>query len=93
MRRFIPILFIFIVIAAFLSMEGCNKYDRSEVQQTSNLSIDVPSNFPQPNEIFKDNPITKEGFALGRNSMMDGWQKTALHPALPAISSLRLSQH
>lgn len=72
MRRFIPILFIFIVFAAFLIMEGCNKYDRTEVQQASNLSIEVPSNFPQPNDLFKDNPITKEGFALGRKLFYDG---------------------
>ena len=36
------------------------------------MKIVIPSNFPSPLYNFKDNPLTKEGFELGRKLFYDG---------------------
>ena len=71
MRRFITILFLIALASGSLIIDSCNKNDKSGVQPPSKLSIDVPANFPAPNDLFKDNPLTNEGFALGRKLFYD----------------------
>jgi cytochrome c peroxidase len=73
MRRSVTIwLFIFLFSGSLL-IEACSKNDRSGgTLSTSMLKIEQPSNFPPPNDIFKDNPITNEGFELGRKLFYDG---------------------
>lgn len=39
---------------------------------TEPMKIVIPSNFPPPVYDFKDNPLTKEGFELGRKLFYDG---------------------
>jgi cytochrome c peroxidase len=72
MRRFITILFLTLLTAGSLIIDSCKKNDKSGIQFPSILSIEVPSNFPPPNDLFKDNPLTNEGFALGRKLFYDG---------------------
>ena len=36
------------------------------------IALEIPSNFPPPEDLFKDNPLTNEGFALGRKLFYDG---------------------
>jgi cytochrome c peroxidase len=38
----------------------------------SKLALEIPEGFPQPAYDFSDNPLTKEGFELGRNLFYDG---------------------
>lgn len=52
-------------------MGSCQKKESPVVAPTT-LKLIVPSNFPPPEDIFKNNPPTKEGFALGRKLFYDG---------------------
>lgn len=36
------------------------------------LKLEIPPGWPQPNDIFKNNPLTEEGFLLGRKLFYDG---------------------
>jgi cytochrome c peroxidase len=63
--------------AALLLMEGCKK--TGDLPQPNNgyhptyLTFTVPAGWPQPaTDIFKDNPLTEEGFQLGRKLFYDG---------------------
>jgi cytochrome c peroxidase len=72
MRRFITILFLVMLAAGSFIIDSCKKNDKSGAQSPSLISIEVPANFPAPNDLFKDNPLTNEGFALGRKLFYDG---------------------
>ena len=51
------------------------------------LEINIPSNFPAPVYDFKNNPLTKEGFELGRKLFYDGsYQEPEIFHAVPVIS-------
>lgn len=39
---------------------------------TTPLSLEIPAGFPAPENIFADNPLTREGFELGRKLFYDG---------------------
>ena len=52
-------------------MGSCLKKE-SPVVAPGTLKLVVPSNFPPPEDIFKNNPLTKEGFELGRKLFYDG---------------------
>lgn len=44
-------------------------------QKTRGLQLiqqEIPEGFPQPNYLFNDNPLSKEGFELGRRLFYDG---------------------
>jgi cytochrome c peroxidase len=60
------------IFAAVVAMESCRKNDLKSSGSTTPLSLEVPAGFPQPQDLFKDNPITKEGFELGRKLFYDG---------------------
>jgi cytochrome c peroxidase len=48
-----------------LSVLGCTK-ESTEDPQASFKGLVVPSHFPQPHYQFENNPLTSEGFELGR---------------------------
>ncbi len=52
-------------------MGSCLKKE-SPVVAPGTLKLVVPSNFPPPEDIFKNNRLTKEGFELGRKLFYDG---------------------
>ena len=56
-----------IITGLFLS---CGEPNRPN--ETLNISFTVPDNFPQPVYDFSKNPITNEGFALGKKLFYDG---------------------
>jgi cytochrome c peroxidase len=51
-------------------LDACRKSETAPA--TTALKLEVPPGFPAPQDIFKDNPITKEGFELGRKLFYDG---------------------
>ena len=53
-------------------MEACNKKDTVQPSQTTPLSIPIPPGFPEIQNFFVDNPITQEGFDLGKKLFYDG---------------------
>jgi cytochrome c peroxidase len=59
---------VFFVAAASAFMNGCRK---DEFNPTP-ISFQVPNGFPQPQYSFAANPLTEEGFQLGKKLFFDG---------------------
>ena len=72
MRRFITIFSLCLLGGGVLIIDACKKNDRSSATLPTVIALEVPSNFPPPEDVFKDNPLTNEGFALGRKLFYDG---------------------
>lgn len=72
MRRFITIFSLCLLTGGVLIIDACKKSDRSSTSLPTAIALEVPSNFPLPEDLFKDNPLTNEGFALGRKLFYDG---------------------
>ena len=58
------------VIAGSLVLDGCKKNDTGPLPRPVNLS--VPAGFPAVTYPFQNNPLTEEGFLLGRKIFYDG---------------------
>ncbi len=56
---------------AFL-LESCKKNDGGDNPAVTPLQLEIPPGFPAPENIFANNPLTKEGFELGRKLFYDG---------------------
>ena len=70
-RKWLTILILFIsVIAVSYLIGSCKKHDI--VHYTTSLKQIIPAGFPQPVYTFGDNPLTEEGFELGRKLFYDG---------------------
>lgn len=65
------ILFMVIFPAAFLFMNGCSKKTDTD-HKTTPINFVVPAGYPQPQYKFEGNPLTQEGFELGRKLFYDG---------------------
>lgn len=69
-KRLLTITGIATLCFCFYLPAGCKKE-----QNTKGLtltSIEVPDEFPEPNNIFRDNQLSEEGFKLGRKLFYDG---------------------
>ena len=74
MRRIIIVMLFF-----FYFLPGCHK--TPEENGLTPLQQQIPEGFPQPLYRFEDNPLTKEGFELGRRLFYDGQLSIdGLHP-------------
>ncbi len=71
MQRLTTILLIFLVAAGCLFVESFKPKPGKWKGATPLLFI-VPKGWPKPVYDFADNPVTKEGFALGRKLFYDG---------------------
>ena len=70
-KTFLAILLLGIsVVALSYSLGSCRKNDNPN--NLTPLSQEVPDSFPTPVYSFADNPLTKEGFELGRKLFYDG---------------------
>jgi cytochrome c peroxidase len=56
--------------ATAMQVNSCKKSD--SVAGTTPLNFEVPPGFPAPKYDFTNNPVTKEGFELGRKLFYDG---------------------
>lgn len=72
MRRFITIFSLCLLTGGVFIIDACKKNDRSSATLPTVIALEIPSNFPQPEDLFKENPLTNEGFALGRKLFYDG---------------------
>ncbi len=61
----------FFSIAVWM-MEACKKTDRNNAVPATPLGITVPPGFPPIGDAYLNNPITQEGFDLGRKLFYDG---------------------
>ncbi len=68
----ITILFFCIAIIFVLVMDACKSSKISSQQETS-VKLYIPKGWPKPGaDIFDNNPVTEEGFQLGRQLFYDG---------------------
>lgn len=58
-----------IILSVF---ESCRKTDTNVTKGPTPLVLTIPSGFPPPSDLFRNNPPTKEGFELGRRLFYDG---------------------
>src|SRR3979490_2625090 len=67
---------IFLLSAGVITMshfiESCRKNNVSGNFNPTSLAQVIPDGFPQPNYKFENNPLTEEGFQLGRKLFYDG---------------------
>jgi cytochrome c peroxidase len=72
----VSILFVFLVIALALVLDACKKGDTitdPAGYRPTFLQLTIPVGWPQPPaDIFVNNPLTEEGFQLGRKLFYDG---------------------
>lgn len=62
-------LFTLVILSTYL-LGSCRK--EQSTRKLELLSQEIPGGFPQPLYHFEDNPLTKEGFELGRKLFYDG---------------------
>ncbi|MFM9825207.1 cytochrome-c peroxidase [Flavobacterium sp.] len=60
---------VFVILVFGISIIGILAFSKSYF--TTPLYIEVPKGWPKPNYDFKKNPLTEEGFLLGRNLFYD----------------------
>jgi cytochrome c peroxidase len=66
----IILLFLSFVVTGTVVISACKKSDASR-RQTTPVNFNVPDGFPEPVFNFSQNPVTEEGFALGRKLFHD----------------------
>ncbi len=71
MKKTFIILFTGIFITACAFMNSCSKKNDADYKTTP-LSFTTPPGFPEPQYKFEGNPLTSEGFELGRKLFYDG---------------------
>jgi cytochrome c peroxidase len=72
LKKKVTISTIALLVLGLLIMEACNKKDVAQLSPTTPLSIPIPPGFPEIQNFFVDNPITQEGFDLGKKLFYDG---------------------
>ena len=74
MKFRISICLICTLIVAILMLDACKKDGKNLANyHPTYLSLNIPAGFPQPViDIFKNNPLTEEGFQLGKKLFYDG---------------------
>jgi cytochrome c peroxidase len=74
MKKRISILIIFFIAAsAFMLERGKKVSDQYETYHTTPLQLKIPMGWPNPpTNIFANNPLTEEGFQLGKKLFYDG---------------------
>src|SRR4051812_13866396 len=71
MKSVVTILFIILLIVGLTyGLGSCKKNEN--LNNLTPLAQVIPDGFPQPVYRFTDNPLTKEGFELGRRLFYDG---------------------
>jgi cytochrome c peroxidase len=70
MKKLTILLIVFCVVTCFVALDACKKKDN--FISTTPLTFAVPAGWPQPPYNFQNNPLTEEGFALGRKLFYDG---------------------
>ncbi len=76
MKKKVSILFVSLVISLACLLDACKKEDKvpdPNGYRPTFLQLIVPTGWPQPpTDIFVNNPLTEEGFQLGRKLFYDG---------------------
>jgi cytochrome c peroxidase len=71
MKKTIVMILIGMVVLCGITLNGCSK-NHDVAASTTPLKFTIPPGFPEPQYKFEGNPLTKEGFELGRKLFYDG---------------------
>ena len=63
-------IFLLLLIALTAMVNACSKKDRG--RQLTPLRLTIPDGWPEPLYTFSNNPLTQEGFDLGKKLFFDG---------------------
>lgn len=63
-------LFVFL-LSSVLLLDACKKND-ADAYNPTRLTLTIPDGWPAPGNIFADNPLTEQGFQLGKKLFYDG---------------------
>jgi cytochrome c peroxidase len=74
MRRRVTIGILALMALSAILIEACRKSDVTAAPSNTAtpMALEIPQGFPAPQPLFADNPLTREGFALGRKLFYDG---------------------
>lgn len=74
MRKYTTIWFLFSSFFSYvLIIEACKKKEVVQFKEPTPLAFTIPAGFPKPaTDLFANNPLTQEGFELGRKLFYDG---------------------
>lgn len=72
MRKTNIILVFLSALLGLVIIEACGKKDVVQPWQTTPLAIPQPAGFPEMQNFFVNNPVTQEGFDLGKKLFYDG---------------------
>ncbi len=72
MKKSLTILFVIVFIGTGVGINGCSRDRNSMDSGTTALDFAKPPGFPEPVYKFEGNPLTMEGFELGRTLFYDG---------------------
>jgi cytochrome c peroxidase len=66
------ILISFFIILGAILVQACKKSGSEKAANPTPVNFEVPQGWPSPHYNFSGNPLTKEGFELGRKLFYDG---------------------
>lgn len=69
--RWTILISVFITLGAIL-VQACKKSGNSKAAGPTPISFNIPQGWPSPHYDFSGNPLTQEGFELGRKLFYDG---------------------
>src|SRR4028119_624158 len=72
MKKTFAISVICILVATGVFVNSCSKRTNGGDFKTTPLTFTTPPGFPEPQYKFEGNPLTREGFELGRKLFYDG---------------------
>lgn len=72
MKKTLIILLMGVVLATSVLINGCSRQANEVTRQTTPLTFTIPPGFSEPQYKFEGNPLTVEGFELGRKLFYDG---------------------
>jgi cytochrome c peroxidase len=70
-KKFYIVIFLILVVVVTSTYTSCKKKDIENVPAPSPLTFTIPQGFPQPQYDFSQNPITQQGFDLGKKIFYD----------------------
>ncbi len=71
MKLQFTILICLLITAGIITVNSCRKSSFERFEPPTPISFNVPEGFPQPQYTFQNNPLTEEGFQLGRKLFHD----------------------
>ncbi|MGZ5136014.1 MAG: cytochrome-c peroxidase, partial [Flavitalea sp.] len=70
-QRLVIFVLILFIASGVLILESCNKNPIAYSEPPNPINFIIPPGFPAPTYSFQSNPLTEEGFLLGRKLFYD----------------------